>query len=98
MVHPIRIRPQVEVEINEATAWYRDRAPGLDRAFLRAVSEGLARISEAPESCPTIRGEVRRAILRKFPYAVLYVFDGAETIVLACIHERRTPARWPDSP
>ncbi|NJD20730.1 MAG: type II toxin-antitoxin system RelE/ParE family toxin [Gemmatimonadetes bacterium] len=98
MAHPIRIRPQVEAEISEAMAWYGDRVPGLDGAFLRALTVALVRVSEVPESYATIRGAVRRAILRKFPYAVYYVFDGVEVIVLACIHERRSPERWPAAP
>lgn len=70
MAHPIRIRPQVEAEIHEAMVWYGDRVPGLDREFYRTVGEMLARISETPGAFPTIRGEIRRAILRKLPYAL----------------------------
>lgn len=98
MAHPIRIRPQVEAEIHEAMVWYGDRVPGLDGEFYRTVGEMLTRISDTPEAFPAIRGEIRRTTLRKFPYALFYVFDGAEVVVLAFIHERRSPARWPASP
>ena len=77
-------------------AWYQSRAPGLDLAFYRAYVDVLAVISETPELFQKVRGEVRRVIFRRFPFGLFYLLDGDEVIVLACIHERRSPDLWPD--
>ncbi len=36
---------------------------------------------------------MRRAVLRRFPYGLLYVIDGEEVIVLSCYHLHRRPPR-----
>jgi plasmid stabilization system protein ParE len=97
MPFPIRVRPQVEADIRAAMVWYGERVPGLDRAFHRAVLDALDRLCESPEMYRVIQGDVRRVILRRFPYALFYLFDGTEVVVLACIHERRSPEQWPGS-
>jgi plasmid stabilization system protein ParE len=94
--YPIRVRPQVEGEIVEAMAWYHLRSEQLDLAFYRAYADVLSVISETPELYRKIYGEVRRVIMRRFPYAVFYVFDGSEVVVLSCLHEKRSPDLWPD--
>ncbi|MCG8466859.1 MAG: type II toxin-antitoxin system RelE/ParE family toxin [Gemmatimonadetes bacterium] len=95
MAYPIRVRPQVETELDDAMAWYGARAAGLDRDFYKTFLDVLASIAESPEIYQRIHGEVRRVVFRRFPYAVFYVFDGHEVVVLACLHERRSPERWP---
>jgi len=37
---------------------------------------------------------VRRARVKLFPYALFYVVDGDELLVIACFHSRRDPRRW----
>ena len=78
-------------------AWYELRSPGLGFAFYRTYVDVLSVISERPELYSTVRGEVRRVIRRRFPYAVFYVFEGAEVVVLSCLHEKRNPELWPRS-
>ena len=95
MVYPVRVRPEVEAEIVDAMAWYQSRAAGIDLAFFRAFLDVLGLVQENPELYRKVRGEVGRVIFRKFPYAVFYVFDGHEVVVLACLHERRSPDMWP---
>ena len=95
MAYPVRIRPQVEAEIVEAMAWYSERVPGLDQDFYRTFLGILSNLSESPEMYRRVRGDVRRVIFRRFPYALFYIFDQSEVVVLTCMHERRSPDRWP---
>jgi toxin ParE1/3/4 len=96
VAYPIRVRPQVEGEIVEAMAWYEQRSRGLGVAFYRTYLEVLTRIADTPELYSRVRSDVRRVILHRFPYAVFYLFDGNEVVVLSCLHEKRSPERWPD--
>jgi len=77
-------------------AWYELRSPGLGSEFYRTYLRLLTVIAESPELYRKIRGDVRRVIFRRFPYAVFYVFDRAEIVVLSCLHESRSPDLWPD--
>lgn len=55
----------------------------------------LAAIGTLPASFPLVHRTVRRALLRRFPYAVFFVEQGdAEVVVLAVLHQASDPARW----
>jgi plasmid stabilization system protein ParE len=88
------VRPAAEADIAEAVAWYEARSPGLGTEFVRAVDACLGLVERFPEAQAEVYRHARRALLRRFPYAVFYVVH-AETIdVIACLHVRRDPRRW----
>jgi plasmid stabilization system protein ParE len=88
------VRDAAEADITEAARWYEQRSPGLGSEFLRAVDVTLAEIVRMPERYPLVRGDARRALLRRFPYAVFFVATADLVSVLACLHARRDPKRW----
>jgi plasmid stabilization system protein ParE len=88
------VEPEAEGELREAVDWYEARARGLGKEFLRAVRAVFALIERNPEQFPCVQGEIRRGLVRRFPYAVYYVLDTDQISVIACIHTRRHPRRW----
>jgi plasmid stabilization system protein ParE len=88
------VREAAEADILEAARWYEERSAGLGTEFLRAVDVTLAEISRIPERYPVVRGEARRALLRRFPYGVYFVVTPGLVSVIACMHARRDPRRW----
>jgi plasmid stabilization system protein ParE len=73
--------------------WYEQRAQGLGSEFLRAVEAVIAVIEQYPKQNPIVLGLARRAVLRRFPYSVIYIESESEILVLACFHGRRDPRR-----
>ena len=61
-----------ERELNEATQYYDTEEPGLGSSFLQEVDRRLQSIQAHPEAGPILRGDVRRRLIRRFPYALLY--------------------------
>ena len=96
MIPPLSLRPLARAEIQEAYEWYEERRPGLGEEFLEAVREVLEAVENAPLRYPVIRRSVRRALLRRFPYSILYVTEPASPVVLGCFHARRDPQQWYD--
>lgn len=47
-----------------------------------------------PEAYPVVEADIRRVVLRRFPYQVLFYHEGDALVVLACYHHRRDPAGW----
>jgi plasmid stabilization system protein ParE len=68
----------------------------LGSEFVRAVDACLSGIGRNPLAYQVIHEQVRRALIRKFPYTILYVFEQNTVFVLACFHARRDPKRWID--
>jgi plasmid stabilization system protein ParE len=88
------VRQAAEAEIADAARWYEARAPGLGSDFLRAVDVALAEIRRMPERFPEVYPHCRRALLRRFPYAVYFIPSPEFVSVVACLHARRDPRRW----
>ncbi|MEO6786917.1 MAG: type II toxin-antitoxin system RelE/ParE family toxin [Chthoniobacteraceae bacterium] len=81
-------------DIEEAAAFYESKRAGLGAAFRIAVAEPLNRILATPEFFPIIRSGIRRCLVRRFPYSVLYHYDGEIVDVLVVTDLRRKPDWW----
>ena len=73
MTHRLSIRPEACADLAHAHAWYTAERPGLGDEFQRAVGLTFSLITQAPEAMPVAYRGARRALLRRFPYAVYFV-------------------------
>ncbi|AHG92879.1 plasmid stabilization system (plasmid) [Gemmatirosa kalamazoonensis] len=89
-------RPGARAEIREARGWYEARVAGLGRRFLADLDATMTHIVERPEMYQAIADSSgdRRALLRRFPYSVVYRVTSAEIVVLACLHHRQDLDAW----
>jgi len=94
MNRPVIFRPAARQDLLDACAWYEKRRSGLGSRFEVAVERTLEAISTSPERFPTVHHDVRRALVRPFPFGVFYRIRGEAIHVLAVMHGRRDPARW----
>ena len=92
--YTLLISDDAEDDINDAIEWYRLANSGLETKFIKTVEACLESVSRNPDQYPIVYKDVRRALLRKFPYGVFYfVFD--DTVVIqACFHTSRNPNDW----
>lgn len=82
-------------ELIEARDWYENRSPGLGRSFVGHVDAAVERIFANPAQFPVVHKNIRRALLRRFPYALMFVTEADDSItVIACFHGSRDPAQW----
>ena len=89
----IVFRPQAEGEALEVRHWYESRSSGLGEQFSEALEALIARIAEAPFAFPRIHGETRRAVFRRFPYAI-YFRVATDSVVVLAVHGRQHPSHW----
>lgn len=54
----------------------------------------MAAIAEQPLAYPRVRGETRRGLVRRFPYAIYFRILAGEVVILAVMHGRQHPRRW----
>lgn len=88
------VRPAAAADIDEAFLWYEAQRPGLGREFLAAADTLIDAIAEHPLRHPVIRRNTRRALMRRFPYAMYFRVYDEVIVVVACMHGRRNPRRW----
>ena len=89
----IRFQPEAEAEVAEARVWYGLQRDGLDATLMLRIDETLQRIVETPNAYPNVYRQLRRAVVRQFPFAIFYESTPDEIRVFAVYHSRRDPKR-----
>jgi plasmid stabilization system protein ParE len=94
-VRAVVFTPAAREELIDAQAWYENELPGLGLRFAAAVATTVERIAQNPHQFPVLYKQVRRALLRSFPYSLLFILGEDDNLtVLACFHGSRAPVRW----
>lgn len=81
-------------EFNEAKEFYEIEKTGLGLLFEKEIKEATFRIKKFPEAWPVEQKEIRRYILHKFPYKILYTVQDKIILILAFAHRHREPNYW----
>lgn len=94
-----RVLPEAQGDAIEAAIWYDDHQLSLGAEFLAVVQRAFDQIRSASRSLSkleTYHGphDVRRLLLKRFPYAVIVLYRPEETVVVAVAHTRRRPLYW----
>lgn len=93
MTYQVRLRRAAESDIARAQGWYEAQRPGLGAEFQAEVGTVLGRLSETPLIYAKQYGDVRRAVLQKFPYLLWFRIIGKRVQVLAVTDARQNPAK-----
>jgi toxin ParE1/3/4 len=93
-VTSIVFHPLAERELIESARFYETRAGGLGGDFIRQVERTLAQIVANPEAGNVLAGTIRRRLVQRFPFAILYQSDPEDLSVIAIMHLRRRPGYW----
>ncbi len=83
-----------EEELLDAARFYNEQRSGLGPRYLEAVRNVTVRIQENPLSGKIVYRKIRRRLLAKWPYSILYRVDVDEIVVVAVMHQRRSPDYW----
>jgi toxin ParE1/3/4 len=96
MTRPLIILPEAEEELREAMRWYETRRAGLGLELVGVVERALVRIAETPAQFPgwPAAPRWRRAVLDRFPYAVVFEERAEGIEVVAVAHGKRRPGYW----
>ena len=86
--------PDAETEFLEAISYYEEKEPGLGYEFAAEVYAAIERIMAMPKAWPVLTQDIRRILVRRFPYGVLYGEGKDEIFIVAVMHLRREPGYW----
>lgn len=89
----VQVRRAAELDVAEAQIWYETQRAGLGAEFHSEVSQVIARLEETPLIYRVVHGNVRRAVVRRFPYLIWFRVLGELVIVLACTHAKQDPGK-----
>lgn len=90
----LRFLAPAERELEEAEAHYATRAPQLGEDFVLEVRAAADRILEWQEAWTEIEPGIRRCLVGRFPFALLYAIEADVVLILAVMHLHRDPNYW----
>jgi toxin ParE1/3/4 len=91
---PVILRPEARQEYDDALDYYESQRAGLGATFAHRVNDVLTRIGNAPRMHGIVRGNIRKAVVTKFPYYVYYRELTDRVEVIAVFHTSRDPGVW----
>jgi plasmid stabilization system protein ParE len=91
---PVVFLPDAEQEMLQAAVYYESQSSGLGRDYLSEVERAVQAVKESPMTWPIVEGELRRRLVRRFPFGILYRIDPEEIVIIAVAHLRRKPGYW----
>jgi len=90
----IHIQPDAYADIENAAGWYEEKRGGLGIAFVLEFDAAISRVSEHPEAYAQQFRDARRVLMRRFPYAIYYLFSPEVVEVFAVLHQHQEPSAW----
>ena len=79
---------RAEAEYEQAIVWYAARSPQATERFVAAFDKAIQAIRDQPTLFPLCDRRHRFVSLGRFPYSLIYRFDGAVTEVIAVAHSK----------
>jgi len=90
----VRLLAAAQQELDDAFVWYNAQAANLGYDFLDEFDRAIRRSVAFPLGCPEIDPGLRRCLLNRFPYGLIYGLDGEALVVVAVAHLHRKPSYW----
>jgi plasmid stabilization system protein ParE len=94
MAKSLIILSEAEQDITEAYDWYQERELGLGEEFLRCIDASIQTIERNPEIYVFVHKNYRRALVRRFPYAIFYEYVEEKITVYAVFHCSQNSKKW----
>jgi hypothetical protein len=86
--------PEAYDEMLESARYFESKTPGLGLDLMSAVQESTQRILGFPISGPIERSQIRKSLVRGFPFTILYEVHSDHIFIAAVMHQRRKPGYW----
>jgi plasmid stabilization system protein ParE len=91
---PVYFHPAAADEAEAALTWYAERSPRAAGRFVVSLSETIEGISNSPQRFPPFHSGTKRALVRRFPFLVIFRERSGQIEVIAVAHGKRRPGYW----
>lgn len=91
---PYSFHPEARADFAAAALYYESQQPRLGDSFVEAVEQAISLIRQYPGLGVPLDGSVRRALVRRFPYGIIYRVEAGEMLIAAVADTRRSPDYW----
>jgi len=93
-VRRIEFEPAARAELLLAQDFYSAISPALGQRFAQVLAHAVDAIAQSPTTWPQVSHQLRRYVVKRFPYVVLYRAEGDVVLIVAVAHQSRRPGYW----
>ena len=86
--------PEALEEYLGAVAYYAAINSLLAESFIRAFESRMDDVLAYPEAWQIVEDDVRRCLVRRFPFGIYYCIEGDLIMIYAVMHMSRDPRYW----
>ena len=91
---PVQFHAEAEAELGAAASFYEARLVGLGSSFAAEVQATMGFIRTYPDAGSPLGRKLRKVVVKRFPYSVIYRHEDGCIYVVAVAHHRRHPGYW----
>lgn len=92
----IRFLTLAQQEVDDAVFWYGNQAEDISHEFLDELDRAVRLVKSYPLAFTEVEPEIRRCLLARFPYALIYGLEQEAIVVIALAHLHGQPGYWAD--
>jgi len=87
-------QPDAEAELLEAIPYYGSREGSEEDPSLAAINRHVLEIASSPHRYPKVGRDIRRCVVRKFPFIIFFKDHPDRIRILTIAHTSRHPEYW----
>ena len=92
--YKVEILSAAKSDLFQAKNWYNLQRDNPGNEFLFEIDKLQAQIKINPEQFPKNRNEIRKAVVKRFPFCLYFVLKSDTIKVIAVFHNSRNPIIW----
>lgn len=93
-MNTVIISTEAEADLTQAYTWYEKQVEGLGGEFLLCVDACIQNIARSPRIYQKVHKNIRRALIRRFPYGIFFIEQPDHIRIIAVFHASRDPLTW----
>ena len=90
----VEFHPEAQDEFISAAQFYESQAEGLGLDFILTIQRTYERLVESPAIGRPFGRRLRRILVPKFPYGLLYRVEPERIYIVVVMHLHRRPSYW----
>lgn len=94
MTYNLELHELAEVELWNAVDYYDEKRQRLGKEFARELQTFMKTVRDSPFRFPILKENIRRCVLKKFPYVIIFEVREETIFVLSILHTSRKPDTW----
>ena len=90
----VEVSDEAEIDFEKSYGYYFEENPKVAEAFFRRINVSFKDITQNPFTFPVAYKNVRKCVVKKFPFVIYYQIVNSIIKVIAIFHTSRNPEKW----